>query len=106
VVAAEETRSRGIVAWFLVGGVLAGPFFRSDHRSSDSYIMLALGPGRLAVRSSEMLSAAGRVTMACRGTKKTFAGVARLGMGVIWKRLAPVEKFELVVVRHSAVIGL
>jgi hypothetical protein len=105
VVAAEETRSCGIVAWFLVGRVLARPFCRSDHRSSDSYIMLALGPGRLAARSSEMLSAAGRVTMACRSTKTTFAGIARRGMGVISKCLAPVEEFKLVVVRHSAVIG-
>lgn len=67
--------------------------------------VLALGPDRLAARSPEMLSAAGRDTMACRGTKTTFAGVARLGMGAVSKRLAPPEDFKLVVVRHSAVIG-
>jgi hypothetical protein len=106
VVAAQETRSSRIVAWRLVDGVLARLFYRSDHCSADSYTMLALGPDRLAARSPEMLSAAGRDTMACRGTKTTFGGVARLGMGAVSKRLVPTEDFELVVVRHSAVIGL
>ena len=106
VVAAQATQSCRIVAWRLVDGVLACLFYRSDHCSSDSYTMLALGPDRLATRSPEMLSAAGRDTMACRGTETTFAVIARLRVGVVSKRLVLAEDFELVVVRHSAVIGL
>ena len=106
VAAAQEARSCRIVAWRLVDGVLARLFYRSDHCSADSYTMLALGPDRLAARSPEMLSAAGRDPMACRGTKTTFAVIAPLGVGAVSKRLTSTEELRLVVVRHSAVIGL
>ncbi len=105
-VAAKENRSPRFVAQYLFGGILAGIDRGDRPRIGRPYYVLALGSDGMATRPPERVSAVDRNAVARCGAKAASAGGPRVSRSAVSQRIDSAAYLYLVVMRHSAVIGI